>query len=191
MARLVLDEVRQSKPRAADAMVGSVLTERQDLEITFAISLVALLPFLRRCAQRLTRDREQALDLVQDTCEKALRFRHLFQAGTSMRAWLWAIMRHHFFDMAKRRRDAMGPGRCAPLEAEYCHSAARAEQICFTKELLQLAAQVLSEEQASVFWPTLYGATRRECAALPGVSKGTVGTRLHRARSAMRRASAA
>jgi hypothetical protein len=50
-------------------------------------------------------------------------------------------MRHHVFDMGKQRRDAMAPGRCAPLEAEYSYSAARAEQICFTKEMLQLAVE--------------------------------------------------
>lgn len=132
------------------------------------------------------------MDLVQDTCEKALRFRHLFQEGTSMRAWVQTIMRHHFFDMG-RRRDAMAGGRSVPLEelSEWAYSAARAEQICFTKEVLRLAVEGLSEEQASVFWPTLAGGTREECVALHGVPKGAVGIRLHRARSYLRRACAA
>jgi RNA polymerase sigma-70 factor (ECF subfamily) len=161
-------------------------------EVTFEPELVALLPFLQRCAHKLTRDRDQAMDLVQDTCEKALRFRHHFREGTSTHAWVQAIIRHHYFDMVEKREDAMADGRCVPLEelSEQIYSAARAEQICFAKEALQLAVRGLSQEQASAFWPTLSGATREECAALRGVPQGVVGTRLHRARSFMRRACA-
>ena len=84
----------------------------------------------------------------------------------------------------------MAGGRAVPLEewSEWAYSAARAEQICFTKEVLQLAAEGLSEKQASVFWPTVEGASREECVALGGVPKGAVGIRLHRARSFLRRA---
>jgi len=181
-------------PRVESRMRRPARIESRDQqpETTFEGDLVALLPFLRRYANELTRDREQAMDLVQDTCEKALRFRHLFQEGTSMRAWVQTIMRHHFFDMG-RRRDAMAGGRSVPLEelSEWAYSAARAEQICFTKEVLRLAVEGLSEEQASVFWPTLAGGTREECVALHGVPKGAVGIRLHRARSYLRRACAA
>jgi RNA polymerase sigma-70 factor (ECF subfamily) len=181
-------------PRVESRMLWPALVERRDRqpETTFEGELVALLPFLRRYANKLTRDWEQAMDLVQDACEKALRFRHLFQEGTSMRAWVQTIMRHHFFDMGSRR-DTMAGGRSVPLEelSDWAYSAARAEQICFAKEVLQLAADGLSKEQASVFWPTLAGDTREECVALRGVPKGTVGTRLHRARSYLRRACAA
>ena len=176
-------------------MLGSVPIEGHERRrgITFEADLVAQLPSLRRYAHKLIHDREQAMDLVQDTCEKALRFRHLFREGTSMRAWVLTIMRHHFIDMRKKRGDAMAGGRCVPLEelSEWAYSAARADQICFAKEALRLAVGGLSEERASVFWPTLGGATREECVALYGVPKGTVGTRLHRARSFMRRACAA
>jgi RNA polymerase sigma-70 factor (ECF subfamily) len=193
MTHLVLDDNRTT-PFNVTASVRTALIEGRDRrrETIFEADLVAQLPFLRRYANRLTRDREQAMDLVQDTCEKALRFRHLFHEGTSMRAWVQTIMRHHFFDMGSRR-DALAAGRSVPLEelSEWAYSAAQAEQICFTKEVLQLAVEGLSQEQASVFWPTLGGATREECVALRGVPEGAVGTRLHRARSFLRRACAA
>jgi RNA polymerase sigma-70 factor (ECF subfamily) len=173
-------------------MLGSLPTEGHDRGITFEADLVAQLPTLRRYAYKLTYDREQAMDLVQDTCEKALRFRRLFREGTSMRAWVLTIMRHHFSDTRRKRADAMAGGRCVFEEfSEWAYSDARADQICFVKEALRLAVERLSEEQADAFWPTLGGATREECAVLSGVPKGTVGTRLHRARSSMRRACAA
>ena len=117
------------------------------------------------------------MDLVQDTCEKALRFRPQFRAGSDMPAWACIIMRHRFFDMVKARKDALAGGRCVPIEelSEQFYDRARAEQICFTKEALQLAVTGLSQEQASAFWPTLVGATRQECAALSGVPLGVGG----------------
>jgi len=170
-------------------------TARQAMQpgTTFDDDLVAQLPVLRRYAQKLTRDREEeAMDLVQDTCERALRFRHLFREGTNLRAWVLTIMRHHFLD-AIERRDAIVSGHRVPLEglSEWAQSDARAEDIRYVKEVLELAGEGLSHGQASVFWPMLAGASREECAALGGVSNQTVANRLHRARSFMRRACAA
>ena len=203
MTRLILDNSRRtrlsaspspSRPPGERRMLGSVPIEGHDPTggITFEADLIAQLPSLRRYAYKLTHDREQAMDLVQDTCEKALRFRRLFRQGTNMRAWVLTIMRHHFSDTRRKRADAMAGARCAFEEfSEWAYSDARADQICFVKEALRLAVERLSEEQADAFWPTLGGATREECAVLSGVPKGTVGTRLHRARSFMRRACAA
>ena len=131
------------------------------------------------------------LNLVQDTCKRALRSRHLFREGTSLRAWVLTIMRHHFLDTLKRK-DAMVSGHRVPLEEslEWTQSDARAEQICFVKEVLGLAAEGLSEEQASVFWPILAGTTLDEWAVRHGIPRGTAATRLHRARSFIRRACA-
>jgi DNA-directed RNA polymerase specialized sigma24 family protein len=102
-------------------------------------------------------------------------------------------MRHHFLDGFKRK-DAMVSGHPVPLEpealSEWAQSDARAEQICFVKEVLGLAVEGLSEEQASVFWPILAGATLDEWAVRHGIPRGTAATRLHRARSFMRRACA-
>ena len=159
--------------------------------MSFDTDLLAQTPFLRCYAHKLTHDREQAIDLVQDTCEKALRFRHLFQEGTGLRAWVLTIMHNCFLDAAKKR-DAIVSGQRGSLEeAEGAWSAARAEQICFVKEALRLAAERISKEQANVFWPTLGGASQEECAVLCEITNGAARTRLHRARCSMRRACAA
>jgi RNA polymerase sigma-70 factor (ECF subfamily) len=183
------------EPRLRRRPLQPAAIARQEVRrgTTFEADLVAQFSVLRRYAHKLTHDRERALDLVQDTCERALRFRHLFREGTNLRAWALTIMRHRFLDMAKRTKDAVENGKWVPLEelSEWAHGDARAEQIWFAKEALGLAGARLSEEQPSVFWPTLAGATLKECAALCGIPKETAATRLHRARSFMRRACAA
>ena len=181
----------QSRRRVRPLAPAPLAHQEIQQENPFDADLVSQLPVLRRYAHKLTRDREEAMDLVQDTCERALRFRHLFREGTSLRAWVLTIMRHHFLDTLKRK-DAMVGGHRVPLEesSEWMQSDARAEQICFVEEALGLAAEGLSEEQASVFWPILAGATLDEWAVRHGIPRGTAATRLHRARSFIRRACA-
>src|SRR5260370_25263937 len=48
----------------------------------FEADLVAQLPVLRRYAGKLTHDLEDALDLLDDTCERARGLRPLFPEGT-------------------------------------------------------------------------------------------------------------
>jgi DNA-directed RNA polymerase specialized sigma24 family protein len=101
-------------------------------------------------------------------------------------------MRHHFLDAVKWK-DAMASGHRVPLEesSEWAQSDARAEQTCFVKEALGLAAEGLSEGQASVFWPVLAGSTLEECGVRHGIPRQMAATRLHRDRSSMRRACSA
>ena len=111
--------------------------------------------FLRCYAHKLTYDPKQAIDLVQDACEKALRFRHLFQEGTGLRTWVLTIMHNRFLEAAKKRDALVSGQRRSFDELEGACSAARAEPICFVKEALRLASERLSKEQANVFWPML------------------------------------
>ena len=43
-------------------------------------------------AMRLSRQRQDAEDLVQDTLVKALRFAERFEQGTNLKAWLYTIL---------------------------------------------------------------------------------------------------
>ncbi len=54
-------------------------------------------------AMRLVRSRSDALDLLQDTYERALRGRATFQPGTNLRHWLMTIMYNLFLDRCRRQ----------------------------------------------------------------------------------------
>src|SRR5580704_3066070 len=87
---------RQCLPTAGAPLFrpGTTPVDRQLERATgFEADLVAQLPFLCRYAGSLTHDWDRARDLVQDTCEKALRRRELFDPATNLRAWLVTIMR--------------------------------------------------------------------------------------------------
>jgi RNA polymerase sigma-70 factor (ECF subfamily) len=70
---------------------------------TFAREALALLEPLFATALRLTRNRSDAEDLVQDTYVKAFRFADRFERGTNLKAWLYTILHNTW---RNRRRDA-------------------------------------------------------------------------------------
>ena len=69
----------------------------------FAAEVMGFLQPLYATALRLTRNRADAEDLVQDTVVKAFRFADRFTPGTNLKAWLFTILHNTW---RNRRRDA-------------------------------------------------------------------------------------
>ena len=76
---------------------------------TFSSEVLGYLEPLYATAVRLTRNRADAEDLVQDTMVRALRFRDRFEPGTNLRAWLYTILhntwRNRIRDTAREATD--------------------------------------------------------------------------------------
>src|SRR5262249_28220473 len=68
----------------------------------FEAELLELTPFLRSFARNLTRDRELAEDLAQDTLLSAWRARSSFTLQTNLKAWLCIIMRNRYYSHLRR-----------------------------------------------------------------------------------------
>ena len=81
-------------------------------------SLVPFLADLRAYARFLTPQRAEADDLVQETLVRALAALIQFRPGTSMRAWLFVILRNAFYEQARRRRTERAALLGAPLAEE-------------------------------------------------------------------------
>ena len=71
----------------------------------FERDALAVIDSLYRTARRLSRDRADAEDLVQDTYLKAFRAADQFEPGTNLRAWLFTVLhntaRNRFRDRAR------------------------------------------------------------------------------------------
>jgi len=72
-----------------------------DEESDVAAEIVRLRPRLVRFAWSLTRDREVAEDLAQDTIARALASQWRFQPGTNLKAWLFRILRNVHLNMLR------------------------------------------------------------------------------------------
>lgn len=73
-----------------------------------ASQIVELHPRLLRFARSLTRDREVAADLAQETIARALTSQWRFQPGTNLKAWLFRILRNIHLNVL--RSAGTGPG---------------------------------------------------------------------------------
>ena len=147
---------------------------------------------LRAIALRLCRDRQDAGDLLQDTYERALRFRGGLRLDGNPRSWLISILQNTFVDGWRRRRRSG-----TPLPVEACDTELVADSAVtdeeealwqtFTQEDVTRALAGLSPNlrRAYVMY-AVEGRSYRDIAAELAVPMGTVGTRLLRARRALR-----
>lgn len=90
VVRAVLLEVFSAQPWIAAQAMSERNLDEQDL----ATQIVELRPRLLRFAWSLTRDREAAEDLAQETIARALASQWRFQPGTNLKAWLFRILRN-------------------------------------------------------------------------------------------------
>ena len=58
---------------------------------------------LYSAALRMAKDKTEAEDLVQDTYLRAYRFFHRFEPGTSIKAWLFKILKNTFINNFKKQ----------------------------------------------------------------------------------------
>ena len=70
------------------------------LEFTYSINKIS--KSLRPFALRLTKDGEEANDLLQETLLKAFTNRDKFAEGTNLKAWLYTIMKNTFITNYQR-----------------------------------------------------------------------------------------
>ncbi|MBP6510889.1 MAG: RNA polymerase subunit sigma, partial [Candidatus Kapabacteria bacterium] len=77
-------------------------TLRKDFEAEAIPHMSALYTF----AVRLTRDPDDASDLVQETFLKAFRFFASFERGTNCKAWLFRILKNSYINRFRKTSKA-------------------------------------------------------------------------------------
>ena len=76
---------------------------------------------------RLTRNDDEARDLVQETILRALHFFHLFAPGTNCRAWLLTILQNNFHNRGRRGGREKLSGGAEEFELEVAPESLRRE----------------------------------------------------------------
>ena len=130
-------------------------------------------------ALRLTRDRDEAADLFQETAYKALRFQKNYQHGTNISAWLYTIMKNTFIN-AYRKHSRMRVVNSSYQFDEMVEVAGAepADHTLFEKELHQLI-QTLPDIFRSTFLLYIEGYKYDEIADILNQPLGTIKSRIH------------
>lgn len=157
----------------------------------FGAEVLQYLEPLFATALRLTRDRADAEDLVQDTMVKALRSRGTFEAGTNLRAWLYTIL-HNAWKNRLRSRSRSAEDVNSELVEEVSSErltgapAATPEQVLLDASMdgdLQAALDEMPEAFRQAVWlRDVEDFTYAEIAGMLGVPIGTVMSRISRGR---------
>lgn len=75
--------------------------------LEFTHQLTGLKPTLYAFTRRFTSNRDESLDLVQETFLKALAYRTKFRENTNLKGWLFTIMRNTFINNYRRQKRTM------------------------------------------------------------------------------------
>ena len=175
-----------------DPEVARELLER------FERDAIPLLDQIYAGALLMTRNPADAQDLVQETYAKAYRAFSQFQEGTNLKAWLYRILTNTYINIYRKAQ--RGPA-VDPTEQIEDWQMARAERhtsgglvSAEMQALENLPNPVISEAfsqvpddfRTAVYLADVEGFSYKEIAEIMDVPVGTVMSRLHRGRKALR-----
>ena len=147
------------------------------------LGLAKLSPELFGRALRMARSPELAQDLVQDTCERAMRFEAQYQPVTNLRAWVYQILFSVFVTLCRRGRrernalDVLSSDPCAwtmPDAAAVMHD--------LSPPVAGALDQLPRGFRDAVVLVDIEELSYKDAAQRLGVPVGTVMSRLHRGR---------
>jgi RNA polymerase sigma-70 factor, ECF subfamily len=149
-------------------------------------------------AMKMTRNRTEAEDLLQETAAKAFAGFHGFRDGTNLGGWLYRILLNtHISDYRKQQRrpvlwltDEITDGQLL-AEARHSSSGLRSAEDQVLDRLgdtdVREAMQRLPEKlRTAVYYADIEGRRFKEIAELTNAPIGTVMSRLHRGRHRLR-----
>ena len=150
----------------------------------FRDQIVALLPRLRRFAFTLTSNRQDADDLVQAACERALSRQHQWRPGSRLDSWMFRILYTRRIDMTRSGRSR---NVHAPLEEETIPLAGanpknQIEANTLLRQVIQSMDRLSANDRAVLALVCIEGFSYKESAETLEVPVGTVMSRLARAR---------
>lgn len=145
--------------------------------------IISLLPRLRRFARGLSRSQDEADDLVQGACERALRSIDSFEVGTRLDSWMFRILRNLWIDQTRRAPvesldesafEIAGEDGPRVVEARMELNDVRAGILALPNEQREVLVLICVEDMSY-----------RDAAQILQIPIGTVMSRLSRARQAL------
>ncbi len=165
----------------------SLFRRRKDAQGRFEALVLPHLDALYGAAVRMTRHRQDAEDLVQETCLRAYRFLDRLDDEGRCRAWLFRILTNTFINLYRKAQRA--PETVA-LEEGDAEAAASREEVSLEAVMddeLKAALDTLPDDyRTAVLLSDVEEFSYEEIAGMLGCPIGTVRSRIHRGRNLLR-----
>ncbi|WP_436794780.1 sigma-70 family RNA polymerase sigma factor [Actinospongicola halichondriae] len=170
-------------------------------QATFSEQAMPFMDSLYGAAMRMTRNKADAEDLVQETYLKAYRGFGGFTEGTNLKAWLYRILTNTYINIYRKKQrrpdetdlaeveDLYLYRRLGGLEAATAGRSAEEELLdLFAESEVKDAMESLPENfRIAVLLADVEGFAYKEIAEILDIPIGTVMSRLHRGRKALQK----
>jgi RNA polymerase sigma-70 factor (ECF subfamily) len=170
-------------------------------QAVFADQAMQFAPQLYAAAMRMTRNRADAEDLVQETYLKGFRSFHTFTEGTNLRAWLFRILTNTYINRYRAKQRRPDETDLADVEDLYLYrrlgtldnsslgrSAEESLMEMLPDDEVKAALENLPDNfRLPVMLADVEGFSYKEIAEMLEIPIGTVMSRLHRGRKAMQK----
>jgi RNA polymerase sigma-70 factor, ECF subfamily len=150
-------------------------------------------------ALRMTRDRHDAEDLLQETYLKAFRAYPRFEEGTNLRAWLFRILTNTYISTYRKRQRSPLETDLDDVEDLYLYRRLAASGLnrsaedaalerLTAPEVLEALDELPEQFRLAVLLSDVEQFSYKEIAEITDVPIGTVMSRIHRGRKALQKA---
>ncbi|MCI4670872.1 MAG: RNA polymerase sigma factor [Bacteroidia bacterium] len=157
--------------------------------IEFNKAVVDIQTSLKPIAYKLTRDSEEANDLIQETLLKAIANREKFTDGTNLKAWLYTIMKNTFitnYHRLVKRKTFIDTTDNLHFINSSKHITENAAGTKLAMDEINDAIKDLSYEYKTPFLMHFKGYKYFEIADILNIPIGTVKNRIHIARKELK-----
>lgn len=172
--------------------MAEILTIRPKNYTEFNSSVLPFQDALYNFALKMTKDEDDAKDLLQESLLKAYRFFDKFEKGTNLKAWLFMILKNTFINMYRKTTRT-------PIQVDYEDvqnfyenikanevSTSHYEEDAFSKtmddEITNAISSLQEDYRTVIILSDIEGYSYEEIAEFIDTPVGTVRSRLHRAR---------
>ncbi len=157
--------------------------------LEFSYSVAQTSRTLKPFAMRLTRDSDDANDLLQDTVLKAFTYREKFTDGTNLKAWLYTIMKNTFitnYQKLMRKKTFVDSSEDLLFLNSVAHSTQNTAYSTFALNDINKAMATIEEAHSVPFMMYYKGFKYHEIAEKLNIPIGTVKNRIHLARKQLK-----
>lgn len=141
-----------------------------------------MIPRLRRFAITLTGSVADADDLLQEACAAALDKWHQYDKSQPFDRWVFGIVRNSWISEVRKRKVRLGQGHVAAEDAVELTVKNKAEETIDLNDVLRLVSELTEELAEPLMLVCSEGYSYAEVSEFLGIPKGTVMSRIHRAR---------